>query len=111
MDKLESYRQILRDIVCRHAQYKLSNSNIESLPICDLANDNYLLLSLGWGEHGRVHNVIFHLRIRNGKIWVEEDGIEYGIVQDLLDAGIPKEDIVLAFYRPERRRLTEFAVG
>ena len=47
MDKLDTYRQILRDIVCRHAQYKLSNEHIESLPICDPTSDNYLLLSMG----------------------------------------------------------------
>lgn len=81
------------------------------MPICDTVYDNYLLMDIGWDKTGRVHAVVFHLRIRNGKIWVEWDGIEDGISQELLDAGIPKEDIVLAFYRPERRSLTEFAIA
>lgn len=29
---------------------------------------------------------------------------------ELVETDIPKEDIVLAFYRPERRAITEFAV-
>lgn len=33
------------------------------------------------------------------------------ITQELLEAGVVKEDIVLGFYRPERRALTEFSVA
>ena len=33
------------------------------------------------------------------------------IANELLREGIPKEDIVLAFYDPETRKLTEFAVA
>ncbi|MGH9942152.1 MAG: element excision factor XisI family protein [Pyrinomonadaceae bacterium] len=32
----------------------------------------------------------FHLRLRDGKVWVEWDGAEPSITQELLDAGIPK---------------------
>ena len=34
---------------------------------------------------------------------------EEGIATDLLEAGVPKEDIVLAFQPPDVRRFTEFA--
>ncbi len=33
------------------------------------------------------------------------------IIERAMDHGIPKEDIVLGFYRPERRAITEFAVA
>jgi hypothetical protein len=36
---------------------------------------------------------------------------EDGIATDLLEAGVPKEDIVLAFHAPEMRPYTEFAVA
>jgi hypothetical protein len=42
---------------------------------------------------------------------VEKDGMETGIAQELLDAGVPKEDVVFGFYRPERRTITEFAMA
>ena len=35
---------------------------------------------------------------------------EEGIAAHLLEAGIPKEDIVLAFHSPDMRPYTEFAV-
>jgi hypothetical protein len=66
---------------------------------------------MGWDRTGRVHAVVLHLHIQNGKIWVEVDATENGVTQELLDAGIPKEDIVLGFYRLERRKLTEFAAA
>lgn len=51
-----------------------------------------------------------HLQIINGKIWIQRDGTEDGIATDLLAAGIPKEQIVLAFKPEHIRPYTEFAV-
>jgi hypothetical protein len=110
MDKLTNYRRIIERIVAQHAEYTPSHGQIESIPVCDIAHDNYLLMDLGWDRNGRIHEIVFHLRIHNSKIWIEWDGTEDGIAQSLLDSGVPKEDIVLAFYRPEQRLLTEFAI-
>jgi len=44
---------------------------------------------------------------KHGKVWIEEDWTEEGISKDLVAAGIPPEDIVLAFHSPEPRLLTE----
>lgn len=111
MDKLENYRRIVQQVVARHAEYTPSHGQIETIPIWDQSRDNYLLLDVGWDQTGRVYTVVFHLHLRDNKVWIEQDGTEDGIAQDLLEAGIPKDDIVLAFYRPERRALTEFAVS
>ena len=111
MDKLNTYRKVIEKVLNKHQAYQPSHGQIEALAICDTKNDNYLLMDLGWDNTGRVHAVVFHLRILNDKIWVEWDGLETGITQELLDVGINKEDIVLGFYRPERRALTEFAIN
>ena len=58
----------------------------------------------------RNHGCIVHLEIINGKIWIQRDGTEDGIAADLLAAGVPKSDIVLAFHPPEIRQHTDFAV-
>ena len=50
-------------------------------------------------------------RLKDGKIWLEEDWTEQGIATELLKAGVPKEAIVLAFQPPEMRQLSEFAVA
>jgi hypothetical protein len=40
---------------------------------------------------------------RNGKFWIEEGWTEDGIATELAQAGVPKEDIVLAFHKPDWR--------
>lgn len=58
-----------------------------------------------------MNDVIVHARISGGKVWVEEDWTEGGVADELVRAGVPRSDIVLAFHPPELRHLTDFAVA
>ncbi|TAE55287.1 MAG: XisI protein [Nostocales cyanobacterium] len=111
MDKLTTYREIIGSIVAKHGQYKPSHGKIESLSICDQTSDNYLLIDTGWDKTGRVHAVVFHLRIIDQKIYIEWDGTEGGITSELLESGVAKDDIILGFIRPEYRQFTDFSVA
>ncbi|MEC4983046.1 MAG: XisI protein [Oscillatoria sp. PMC 1068.18] len=108
-NKLEQYREIAKNLINEYANYKPSLGNVELQAISD--RDFYLLISFGWNGNRRVHSTILHLRIANGKFWIERDETEEGITQDLLNCGVPKQDIVLAFYHPEDRKLTDFAIA
>ena len=85
MDKLEKYRQILQKIIKKHANYQPTSGDIETIYICDVDQDNYLLINVGWNQSGRVHAVDLHLRIKQEKIWIEWDGTENGITEELLE--------------------------
>lgn len=112
MDKLEKYRQILREIILQYGSYTSSRSKTDWLPICDDERGEYLLVDVGWKENeDRTYLVVFHFRIKNDKIYVEQDNTDANPVQQMLDAGVPKEDIVLAFYSPSHRKLTDFALA
>lgn len=111
MDKLIHYRNIIKTVLSRHATQTPSIGQIKTTPVFDEHNDNFMVVDMGWDPTGRVHAVVLHLHLLNEKVWVEVDETENGIAQELLDAGIPKQDIVLGFFRPERRKLTEFAVA
>lgn len=52
-----------------------------------------------------------YVRIRDSKFWIEEDWTEDGIATDLVRAGVPKEDIVLAFHEPKMWQYTDFAAA
>ena len=67
-------------------------------------------MQVGWSNDWRTHGTVIHIRLHNGKIWIEHDGTEEGVAQTLLDAGVPKEDIVLAFHPEWKRKWTDFAV-
>ena len=111
MDRVNKYRSILQRLITQQAEYPPSHGKIETLPIADLRLDNYLLVGVGWDNTGRVHAPIFHARLREGKVWIEWDGVEPSLTEALVEAGIPKQDIVLGFYRPEFRSMTEYAVA
>ncbi|NOT61474.1 MAG: hypothetical protein HOP19_14750 [Acidobacteria bacterium] len=36
-----------------------------------------------------MNSIVIHLEIVNGKIWVQDDWAEHGIVADLEEAGVP----------------------
>jgi hypothetical protein len=55
--------------------------------------------------------VIIHFDIKDDKICIQRDGTEIGIANELMAAGVPKEDIVLEFHAPYKRQFTGFAVG
>ncbi|MBF2020024.1 MAG: XisI protein [Hydrococcus sp. C42_A2020_068] len=65
---------------------------------------------MGWEGKRRVHSCLVHLEIIDDKIWIQRDGTEDGIANDLVAAGIPKNQIILAFHPPEIRQHTEYAV-
>lgn len=84
---------------------------IETLTVFDRESHQYLLHTIGWSEREHIWNTILYVRIRDRKIWVEVDWTEEGIANELAAAGVPKENIVLAFHHPSMRPYTEFAVA
>ena len=109
MDKLKRYRAVIKDILSAHVDCRRPDAEVERFMIADEERDHYLLFSLGWSERRRVRNFNVYVRIRDGKFWIEHDLTEDGIATELLDAGVTKENIVLAFHAPELRPYTEFA--
>ena len=65
----------------------------------------------GWNGYHRIHGSVLHVDIRDGKVWIQHDGIEGGIAEELVEAGIPHEDIVLGFQPPAVRRYTRYAAA
>ncbi|MDJ0506718.1 MAG: XisI protein, partial [Nostocales cyanobacterium LE14-WE12] len=72
--------------------------------------NSYLVVHVGWENNERAYGTIIHVDIRDGKIWIQRDGTEYGIANELVNAGIPKNQIVLAFQPADIRQYTEFAI-
>ncbi len=113
MDKLTEYRTLIKRLLTRQAELinRRPKPDVETEISFDEERDHYMLLKVGWSPQGRVRGATVYVRLRNGKFWIEEDWTEKGIATDLLEAGVPNEDIVLAFQSPEMRPYTEFAVA
>ena len=112
MAKLDDYRSYIEEIINWRAEIGYKNyEDLQMIPVIDRERDNYLLMVYGWEGIKRNHYALIHVGIRNGKFWIYYDGLEDGVATYLLEKGVPKEDIVLAFYSPEKRKLTEFAIA
>jgi hypothetical protein len=111
LDKLTRYREIARRIVTDYASHKLSHGEIITEPVIDPERDHYEVIHVGWDRERRVHSVVIHLDLIGGKIWIQHDSTDWPVADALLEAGIPKEDIVLGFHPADVRPYTDFAVA
>jgi hypothetical protein len=109
MDKLETYRQHIRSILDEYSSIKPAYGQVEFEQVIDPQRDHYQLLSIGWNGNQRIHGCVFHIALKDQKIWIEHDGTEEGIANRLVEMGVPKNEIVLAFQPPFRRQFGEFA--
>ncbi len=110
MEKLEKYRNYIQKLLQERAKINRKNDDIETHLIFDTVRDRYQLLHIGWQEYDRIFDCPLYLDIKNDKIWVRQDFTDRAIADELLALGVPKEDIVLAFHAPYKRKFTGFAV-
>src|SRR5215216_326042 len=111
MDQLDQYRSLIEASLTEYSQIPYAYGEIESRLIVDRSNDQYVLLNVGWDAGRRVHSCLIHIDIIAGKVWIQRDGTEEGIAKTLVQKGIPKDQIVLAFQAKERRPYTGYAVA
>ena len=71
--------------------------------------DQYLLFQYGWPRGKHIHYTKLHVGIHNCRIWIQEDMTDVGLADELVEARVPKEDIVLGFNAPGP--YTEFAIA
>jgi hypothetical protein len=111
MDRIEMYRDVVKHVIRSTANFLPEEEGVRCEMILDDANGHYELISIGWTDQHRIHSTLVHIDIREGKVWVERDGTDLEIVQDLLDGGIQASDMVIGFHPPGQRKYTEFAVA
>ena len=104
-------RRIIRELIERYAAYKPAGGDVQIEIIFDEGNDHYELMYAGWNGKYRIHGSVLHIDTRNEKVWIQQDGTEEGVAEELVKAGIPRERIVLGFKPPEVRQHTDFAIA
>lgn len=112
MDKELKYKEIVKKVLNRYVEIDRQHpeEGVDYFLVSDDIQGHYLWTSLGWSKGKRTRYVHAHLRVKDEKIWIETDLTEQGIATDLLNKGVPKDDIVLAFHEPSMRQYTEFAI-
>ena len=110
MDKIKHYRQLIKQILTKHAQIINNTDTVNSQLIIDSENDHYQLAYVGWQGDKRVFGPVMHFDIQNGKIWIQYNGTEESVAERLVELGVPPSDIVIGFHSPFKRQFTSYAV-
>jgi hypothetical protein len=93
-------------VILHYAQFKPSHGEIRLDTVFDEAQDRYALMQVGWERGRRVRGNLIYVTLKDNRVWIEYDGMEQGITDDLIAAGIPSERIVLAFLSESQTVLT-----
>jgi hypothetical protein len=92
-----TYRPLIEQILTEYARIPYAYGDIQLQTIFDHNDDHYLLMLVGRDGIRRVHGCLIHIDLIDNQIWIQRDGTEHGVARDLILAGVPKEDIILAF--------------
>ncbi len=113
MDTLEkdSLRKIITTVLQDYIKFIGNDPDSELQLIIDENQKHYLLVETGWQKNRRIYGNLVHIDIIDNKIWIQQDGTEEGIANELVKQGISPQQIVLAFKTLERRKITDFAVS
>jgi hypothetical protein len=114
MDPLNHYRAAVRQVLTRYADLENqgpSADGVQTFCAFDGERDQYLVVRVGWSGQRRIKGVVLHLRLHEGKVWVEENGTDRPIASELAGLGVPPADIILGFHHPVLREASPFAVA
>lgn len=112
MDRVSDYRTYVTDLINYYASIKPANGDFDMQAVTDRDHDHYQVMIVGWDRNNkRVHDCIIHIDIKDNKLWIQENTTDVDIANKLVERGVPKDDIVLAFHPPYKRPYTGFAVN
>lgn len=113
MDSLTGYRSAVRQVLAGSADLENHGRGDDVATYCafDEKQDQYIVVRVGWAGQRRVKGIVLHLRICEGKIWIEENGTDREIASELATLGVPPEDIVIGFHHPSLREPGSVAVA
>lgn len=109
MDKLDRYRNVIKQILTDHAQ--TSKEDVEAQLIFDETHDHYQLNYVGWLGFERIFGPIMHFDIKNDKVWIQYNGTEDEVAERLVEMGVPDSDIVLGLHSEFKRQFTRYAIN
>jgi len=111
MDKVAKYREYVQTLLNQYTEDDLSNDEVEVQLICDTYRDHYQWMNVGWQQFHRIYRCIVHFDIKDGKIWLQQNLTELNPAEDLVEMGVPREDIVLGLQPPYKRQYTDYGVA
>jgi hypothetical protein len=110
MDRL-NYADTIQTLISDYATSGSYAGEVQPEVIFDINHDRYQLVNIGWNGQRRIYGCVIQMDIINEKIWIQHNGTEIDFAEELVQLGVPKQDIVIGFHTPFIRKMTEYAIG
>ncbi|MEL7142411.1 MAG: XisI protein [Cyanobacteria bacterium J06643_4] len=111
MDRIEHYRKAIQSLPEQHSQFGTQDDDVENELFFDNIRDHYQLMVVDWEDLDRIYHTVLHFDIKDGKIWLQQNTTDSDVGQELIDMGVPKEDIVLGLHPAYKRPYTGYGVA
>lgn len=111
MATVEKLRKSVQQLLKAYADSRMTQGEVETQLLADKENDHCQLVNVGWENGRRIYGCVLHIDIKGDKVWIQQNNTENYVAEELVDLGVPKENIVLGFYSPFSRQFTGFAVN
>lgn len=89
-----SYVDILQKTVKEATRNQPRLQAIKLYPVCDTDSGHFLIIATGWDKQRWIDTILFHARLVDRQVIIEEDNFEEGLTSALIAAGIAAEDII-----------------
>ena len=89
-----SYADILKKTLQEATRNQPRLQAIQLYPVCDTDSGHFLILATGWDKQRWLDTILFHARLVEHQVIIEEDNFEEGLTSALIVAGIQAEHIV-----------------
>ncbi len=93
MERLLSYADILKKTLQEATRTQPRLQAIHLYPVCDTDSGHFLILATGWDKQRWLDTILFHTRLVERQVIIEEDNFEEGLTSALIAAGIQAEHI------------------
>ena len=111
MDKVTQYRKYVQTLLSQYAKDDISGDETEVQLIFDTERDHYQWTNVGWQHFNRIYRCIVHFDIKDGKIWLQQNLTDQNPAEELVEMGVPRDDIVLGLQPPYKRQYTEYGAA
>ncbi len=99
---ITQYQNCIKHVLSTYQQTTPDGVNVEL--VFDDERQHYLAIRVGWLKQKSVYLCLVHLDICDDMIVIQANNTEDGIDEELIDLGIPRENICLGVLPPEVRK-------
>jgi hypothetical protein len=102
MDNSLTYAEILTQVLRKASIAQPRLQAIQIRAVCDAESGQFLIIATGWEKNIWLNTILFHARLVDGKVVIEDDNFEEGLTEALITAGIAAEDIVTGLFHEQQ---------